>query len=293
MMNDENRFSDKRIIKIGISVLAIIVVITPVILFFLVDQASFCNNTIKSDTWLAFWGTYVGACIGAAASFLVYYGTISHYQKVFKSEMKKYYDEKKEQNRRYKFELDRRLLIEARPYLSAEEIEEKNVTKVIEIDRYVYRQSELDDDIQRVFMSRVDGFSKEVFIRIKNTGVGNAENINFQHKAADYCVGSFDDNLIKTKGDNTSKIYFKESFDIAHGEFVDVKLRLFYTKSLKDTICENNITISLLGCDVRNNKIEREICLDFQRNKIGAIDTQKYKDQYMQSIYDGELEDIL
>lgn len=179
-------------------------------------------------------------------------GTLSHYRAESENNRKSLLEEKESKAQQYKEEIDRKLLMEFRPYIIFEEVDDPDKKALSNIERYVYASDEPIDDWANLSNYDVADDQKVTF-RLHNVGLGPAENIN-----------------------------------IVDGDYSDICLKLHFSKRMQESIYTKFISLTFQYDDIRHNKISRTMSMDLKNNRILGWNEQQYIGKENQSLFDGE-----
>lgn len=158
----------------GLIIFILVIIAVPIVMYFFVDQSSTGVNNIDKSIWLSFRGTYIGACIGGITTYISLLSTVIHYQEEAEMTRRNMEKAQKEQDDKYRNDIRRQLLFSVRPLIIIEQVRLEDIEFAEEMDRYVYDSDEPKTDL-RIYETK-----KEILFRLRNIGVGPAENVNIK-----------------------------------------------------------------------------------------------------------------
>lgn len=276
-----------RFVYAGIFVCIIISI--PLVMHLYMCNGNEGTNNIDKQGWISFLGTYIGACIGGFFTLISLIGTLKYYREEAESNKKQLLDEQKAKTQKYKEELDRKLLLEFRPYIIFDKTEVADDCRIVNIDRYVYASKE--SKVEWTDLENYDSeYDKMFLFKLRNVGLGPADNIKIVYNSSEYMVAGFDDRVVKRTGKDIPLIYNKMSIDIVNNDYLDVQLKLHFSRAMQRSMYTGFISLTFEYEDIRNNKLARTMSIDLNNGMILGWSEQKYLDNNNQALFDGAIE---
>ena len=269
----------------GLIIFILVIIAVPIVMYFFVDQSSIGVNNIDKSIWLSFWGTYIGACIGGITTYISLLSTVIHYQEEAEMTRRNMEKAQKEQDDKYRNDIRRQLLFSVRPLIIIEQVRLEEIEFAEEMDRYVYDSDEPKTDL-RIYETK-----KEILFRLRNIGVGPAENVNIKYNSSEYDIDGFNDRKVSGYMEGAPVLYQKMSVDVPNNDYIDVNLTLHFSKQIAEKrIYHNEISCTLFFQDCRHNEMERTITLDLENKKVVGWNSQRYCKEDNQKLFDGSFE---
>lgn len=278
-------------IKIDFYIMIVIMILVPILMYFAVDQYNLVSSNIDKSIWLSFWGTYIGACIGGLFTYISLVRTIDHYKEEYKKNKASFIKDQENKEKQYKEELDRKLLLEFRPYIVMDEIGLKDKKPTVDMDRYVYSSNESAQEYAD--LENYDPkYDKTICFKLRNDGLGPAENVRIMYNSSEYKIGGFDDRVVKSYGEDVPQIYYKMSIDISNNDYANIQLNLHFSKAMQTSVYTGIISFMLEYEDIRNNTLMRTMSFDLTNNRFIGCNEQQYVDKNNQALFDGKTYDL-